>query len=513
MKQEKGSVFTRIFQLFFPKDDIEAIKKRHLKVIAKDISKSKFSKWYKSGAQELLPAAGRFFYEIYTVVGPAQPLLSGSASSKVLKAITVEQSFSKQQQELRNRLHIDVIEKRSESLSVKELTAQVKHDLKLFLHSFDDKKIKEIDTLYQHLNEFIQLVLFDYYYLLKKFDTALPEHRFSYTPNYSPATGSLAVEELKDFAAILYGLSFEANWEKVFEIITAHKNVQPVNIKEWKKTIAHLQELRRSNILERLIQHISETPSYSITISVHNEKITNAYIKKMKHDIETTLKKIAETKKTSTAATLAQQIFGNEVPSGTRYYHTNSNTAFKKRNLAGYLYPDALNYLKSFLVDYFKSDIRTLADLLFVRGQWSHPERLSEYTDSYHTLIQLSTTVVEFDESLSEASDMAVRFRTLLSRMEREPEAAARIKRYLSEVNGSAADILKTGVKHIIVLGNAIKACITDYDKPHRSLLRNWKEIEHHADRPIRHWMEDAYKKMYHFITLERILLSKEESL
>ena len=110
MAQNKESFLTHIVQLFFPRDDAEAVKKRHLKALAKEISKNKFSKWYKPSSEEFQPQLARFFFELYKVVGPARALLASAASSKVLKAITVEQNLSKHQHQMRKKRAAGVYE-------------------------------------------------------------------------------------------------------------------------------------------------------------------------------------------------------------------------------------------------------------------------------------------------------------------------------------------------------------------------------------------------------------------
>ena len=221
MAQKKESFLTRILQLFLPRDDAEAIKKRHLKALAKEISKNKFGKWYKPSSEEFQPQMARFFFELYKIVGPARALLASAVSSKVLKAITVEQNLSKQQHQIREKLTPDAIKERAKTAKQKELSIQVQKEFDVFMREFDGKKIDEIDTLYRQLNEFIHFVLFDYYFFLKKFDPALPEDKFSYTPNFSTVNGEYLKDELKDFIVVLDGLSLDANWEKLFAIITA----------------------------------------------------------------------------------------------------------------------------------------------------------------------------------------------------------------------------------------------------------------------------------------------------
>ena len=493
MAQNKESFFTHIVHLFFPRDDAEAVKKRHLKALAKDISKNKFSKWYKPSSEEFQPQMARFFFELYKVVGPARALLASAASSKVLKAVTVEQNLSKHQHKMREILTPEAIKERAEKTAPKELSAQVKKELLVFM------------------NEFIHFVLFDYYFFLKKFDPALPEDKFSYTPNFAVVNGDYLKDELKDFITVMYGLSLDTNWEKLFAVITAYKNVQPVNPAQWKKQLNILNDVRRSGILEKIVRHLTKNPTYAIESSPFTEKVTDDYLKQVEKSIEGTLKEILTAQKNSQVAVLAQRVFGNEIPSGTKYYHPRSNAAFEKRGVDGYIYADAMNYLKSFLVEYFKSDIRALSDLILVRGQWTQQVLSAEYSESYHNLMHISTKILEFDEKLSEVSEMGVKFRTLLSRMEREKEAGRHVQKHLHDVNEAAMKLLKVSIKNIMTLGNAVKNCIADYDKPHRELLQNWKEIEQHSDRPVREWMNTVYTKIYNFIVLEQVVLKKEE--
>lgn len=71
MAHKKESFFQKIIGLFMSSESPEAVKRRKLKDIAKTIGKTRYSKWYKSSSQEVLPQAAQFFYSIYKVVGPA----------------------------------------------------------------------------------------------------------------------------------------------------------------------------------------------------------------------------------------------------------------------------------------------------------------------------------------------------------------------------------------------------------------------------------------------------------
>ena len=90
--------------------------------------------------------------------------------------------------------------------------------------------------------------------------------------------------------------------------------------------------------------------------------------------------------------------------------------------------------------------------------------------------------------------------------MEREKEAARQLQKLLDSVNEMAFKIISMTVKHIVVIGNNFKDVIADYGKQTSDLIHNWKEIEKYAERPIKPWLIEAYKKIYDFIMLMKVM-------
>ncbi len=503
---DKDNFFSKLLNLFVRVDSPDVIKKRKLKLIAKNIAKTRYSKWYKSGAQELLPQTASFFYNIYKVVGQGRPLLAGALSSKVLKNITVEHFLTDRQKKMQEGLSEEAIKQKASKMKAADLSNALKKDLKLFVGEFDSTQTQTIDSTYENIENFIHFVLFDYYFLLKKFNAALPENNFTAAPVFQSVRGEYVVEELKDFVTVLYQLNLEADWKTIFQIIKEYKNINPVHEGQWKKLLSGLNDLKRSRALEYLIQHITGDILYAVEINPNDEKITDIYIENVRNATNTVINKIAEAQKSSKAAVLISRIFGDKINSGMKNYTMENHANFVKKGLPGYIYAEQMNCLKSFLIEYVKTDIRTLCDLFLVRGNWGgFAGTTVEYSDSFHAIMQLASKVVEFDEKLSEVSEMGVKFRTLLSRMDREKEAGRQALKLLNEVNGAALKLIKFSLKYIIVIGSNFKTIIADYDKPRRELIQNWKEIEQHSDKPIREWLVEAYKKIYDFVMLIQV--------
>lgn len=512
MANNVNSFFQKILNLFISSDTPENIKRRKLKGIAKSISKTRYNRWYKASGQELCPQMAQFFFSIYSVIGPARPLLASAVSSKVLKTITVESSLSAGQKKMLEHFSEDAIKERARENNgdAKLVAEKIQQELKLFIGEFDSAQIQKTDTLYDQIEAFIHFALFDYYFLLKKFDSGMVENNQHYQPNFQTIRGEYITEDLKDFATVLYQLDMDSNWSDVFKIIKTYKNIQPVHEGQWKKLVNTLNDVRRSGVLGYIIQHVTENIVYQPEITPAVEKVTDAYITNLKNATQDSIKQIVEEQKTSKVTILIGRIFGDKIDSGMKNYTLDSHAVFVKKGLVGFTHAEEMNYLKSFLIEYCKTDIRALCDLFLVRGNWGgFAGTTKEYSESFNAIMQIATKTVEFDEKLSEASDLGVKFRTLLSRMEREKEAGRQASKLLGEVNDTALKIINFSLKHLIVIANNFKNIIADYDKPRRDLIQNWKEIEQHSDRQIREWLVEAYKKVYDFVMLMQLFIKK----
>ncbi|PIE98269.1 MAG: hypothetical protein CR988_04025 [Treponema sp.] len=495
--------FLRIFGSLFASNDPKAIKIRNLKRIAKDISRSRFGKWYKPSTKDLTPQCAKFFFEIYKTLGPAQALLAGMSSSNAIKSIIVEHNLTDEQKKIIERLSAEKIKEKSESTPPNALAGEINQNLKLLYRSFSATQNGKINTTFEHLDVFINFVLFDYYYLLKKFDFNFQEGNFKYSPNFKNAIGAHLSETLKDFATVFAVFPFDANWNDIFTIIYKYKNIKSVNPTAWKKLYSTLIEVKRSNVIKLIIAHIDSNPNFNIIAKPAPAQITKEFVTKITKTAEATLKSIMRAKRDDKVEILIKGVFGTNMPtSGTKYYTTECSSEFVKKGLQGFSYAKPLSYLKSFLIEYFKTEIRTLSDLFLVRATWESKTSVQAYSESYHELLKVVEKIIEFDENLKLGDPLAMKLKANLGKMDRDKASGRYLARQLEELNSYAHKIIMISLKHLTIIANNFKAIMEDYDRPRRTLIQNWKEIEINSQKPPREWLENAYKKIGRFITL-----------
>ena len=494
-------LFQRIIDIFARAGDPEREKKRLLKDIAKTLKKQKF-KFYKPKSHEALSGLAQFFYTIYKFVGPAQVLLEHAESSGALKSIIIENFLEDRQKEQIELFDEESIRRQAETTDLKQVAARLKEELVTFFSSFDNERVKLINTTYNRLAVFLQLVNFDYYFLLKKFDSAIPERNFSYNPNFDSINGEYLSDDLKDFLSVLHLIDLNGDWDPVFEVCRLYKGQDVISKNEWKKVLKALAAVRKSNILVLMVKHLDEDPYFKVKIYPPKGQIVESYLTKMKNQVEMTVQKIILEKRNSKIDQLSRQVFGTTAVSRMKFYTEKANMTFSKKMLGGYIYVDPLNYLKAFLLDYVKKDVKEVVDNLLIKGQWSTNVMSQQLSESFHNLLVISDQLLKFDESLSEEGEVGVKTKTLISRSDRDPNSMSVLKQLLKETNEKAQKLAKGAAQNLIVVAKNIKLCIEDYEKSPHELIVNWKELEGALENKVKQKMTEVYKKIYFFIQL-----------
>ncbi len=501
----------RLLSFFTGMGDPEAEKKRQLKAIGKDLQRSRF-KFYRPKGQEALPGLARFFYEIYRVTAPAQVLLGNAASSGALRAFVIESFLSKEQLALSERLAESSILERAKAVDLKTLQDEVKNTLNTFYAVFDGEKIHQIDTAYNTLLSFINFINFDFYFLLKKCDSSLAERSFGKAPKFEPINGDYVVDDLENFLEVLVPLDLEADWKRIFQALRDYRNTDVIQLEAWQKLLPALAEVRKSQILELIVRHIKKAPGWMPQPRYPNERIVEPFLQKLKTQVETLLQRLVQERRNAKIDETAKQVFGTSIVLRMKNYTEKANVVFAKKMLGGYTQAQALNYLKAYLMDYFKKDIRELVDLLLIRGQWTTMVQSQQLSDGYHALLEVSEQLLAFDDSLADEGELGSRIRTALMKSDRDKEQIKYLRTMLKDANDKALGLVTRAAVNLIAVGRYLKALIEDHERPHHEIIINWKELDSAASRPLKEWLVEVYKKIYYMVQLLQFYAKEEQA-
>jgi hypothetical protein len=508
--QEASNFLSRLLSLIFGSNDPEKEKKRLLKEIAKDLSRQKY-KFYKPKNAEALPALGRFFFEIYKVVGPAQTLLASAEESSVLKTIVIEMNHTDRQGKLRELFTEESIRKSAREVDTKQLTAQIRQSMVDYFSGFDAATIKRINETYSLLKTFVAFVKFDLYFVLRKFDGSIQEGNFTAAPKYETLNAEYVSDDLKDFMEVSLSLEQDADWDSIFDVLREYKGVEIVDRAGWKKILGGIINVLRSGVLQKMVQHIDKNPQFTPDMNVHQEHIVESYLNVLKTQVEATIQRLLKEQQTNKKEQLLRTIFGTTAIQRSKHYTETVNMMFTKKNIAGFLHMEAFNYLKAFLVDYFKGEVRqVVSDLLIVRGEWSDPVTSKKLSDSYYIVMNVAQEITEFDDSLGEEGERGMKLKKTAGRVvERDPATAQALRQQLQEVNEQALHLIKSAAGSLIEIGKILKLLIDDVGRERPELILNWRDLEGWTEEPLKESIVAIYKRIYFFVQLMQMLLKK----
>jgi hypothetical protein len=498
------AIFDKLFALFGNTQDPESGKKRQLKQLVKNLSGNKYSRFYKPKTGEIDGSFGKIFFDIYRVISSAQVFMQNAAKSAQLKQITTEAFLDKNLLEIRGRLQKETIEAKAKTanVNIKELTKTINDDLTNLSAGFDSNRIGAIDRCYNLILALSNFVTFDFFSLLKKFDANITERNFTYQPKFAPIRGEYLLDDIKDFIDVSFAVDPDQDWKNALRALKIYKGMDVVVYEQWIKVLNLLKDVRKSGILELIIQHIEKDPLWLSKHKLSDEHIAENYLDERRAEAKSAIDNILNAKKNAQIGALAKTIFGTVDIQKTKYYTEKAGEIYVKKNFDGFVYAGAINYLKAFLLDYFKKDVKELCDLFLIRGQWTVPQLFQKTSESFNQLIALSDTLITFDETLSDSGENGSRLKTCIAKADREKSQAKYVTLILKSVNEEALGLINQAAQHLIVIGKSFKSLIDDYQKPSHDLIMNWKELEGVSEVPIDQRIAAAYKKIYYFIQM-----------
>jgi hypothetical protein len=497
------SLLDAFFSLFSGSRDTESAKKRLLRQTAKALSSNKYARFYKVKTEEAEPALQKFFYDVYKIISPAQVFLQNAAKSAQLKQAVIDAFMEKNMAEARDRLTPESIDERAKTVPTKELSRQLQEDLALIVAGFDNARIQRVDECYNTVQAFIQFATFDYFFLLKKFDANITERNFAYHPKFDHIRAEYIGEDIKDFLEISYALDPDQDWKTTLKILKTYKgDMDVVSPDQWNKLLLLLRDIRKSAILELMIRHIDKNPVWQPMPRIPDEHIVDPWLSVKKEEIAETVRKIVDDKRSAQIGELARKVFGSTEVIRLKHYTDRGNEIFLKKNMEGFSQTTGLNYLKAFLLDFFKKDIRELCDLLLIRGQWSSSVLSQQLSEGFHRIMAVSEQIIVFDEALADNGENGSRLKAAVVKADRDKSQAKYVRLILKTVNKEAQEMINGVSQALVSMGKSFKSVLEDNQKNPRELIINWKELEAASETPLVQRITTIYQKMYYFVQM-----------
>ncbi|MDR3304143.1 MAG: DUF5312 domain-containing protein [Treponema sp.] len=477
-------------ELFSGPQGAEADKSKLLRMLLKEISHNRHRNFFKVGSGELDPAVGAFFYEIYKTVCEAGALMKNADQSPQLKQIVIEESMDAPLKAIRKRLSSEELVKRAVPLSSEELESEVEAELNAFNAAFNSKCMQRIDHYYRLVLLFTEFVKFDFFKLVKRFDPAIPEHNFEYKPRFKRVRVESLIEPLRSFLELIQPMERDTDWATVLKLARSYRNnVEVMKPNVWNSLLSHVNQVRGSNILTLIVRYVDKNPKWQPRLQTSEHRIAESYRSVLKKEVMESLNTIVKSKRSSRMTILARQVFEKaELPPRLLNYTEADHAILVKHETSGFIYAQPLNYVKTFIMDFYKTTVFKLCDFFLIKGQWSSPELSRHFSDIFQENLRLLASLQEFDEYFVKNKDIA-HLKTLAA-MENKKHAET----VLTAINNNAGILLGEFIKAFDAVEQQFFALYNDLTTKKYEIIVNFTEME--ADLSLRQGLKLVYSKL-----------------
>lgn len=498
------SLFQKIIDLISGTDRDGRIKKKLIKEIKKQIGQSKY-KFYNHKKDQIQPQFGNFFYEIYRLSQHCAKYFDVKNHSNTIKILLFDALLSKKQIEIKQKLEGEYIEDLLKtSNDTQKAIELIKNNLSDFVKSFDPEQVKKINTTFNQISDLSNLINYDWFSMLHKFDTSITEGNFNYKPFFELIEGKYITDELIAIIDYLETLNFNSDWKNIIDylnLVSEDKGINDI----FKKFINLLKSLKKEETILMMIRIITVDPYFRPKQFQSKFRIVQDYIHSYQSEVQTRVQNSIKSIKKDKVNRLLIDIFQTTVILRMKHYTQKIDESLKSRGFQnGFKYIEPMNYLKAFLLDICKGEIKSRVDNLIIKGTWDTNLHSSEFSSILDGFTKLSDKIIEFDNRCSEDDHYGRELRRLMVAIKHDSRAKLLLAKIIDKIDASANNLINDGILLFIKSGNMIKSLLEDHGLKNPKMIINFHHIKWDYSKDFRTDMMEIYKKISNVVTLLR---------
>ncbi|MDR0377137.1 MAG: DUF5312 family protein [Spirochaetaceae bacterium] len=505
-------ILNRVFSFISGDNEADPKKKEFLRQILRDINENKYTRFYKSRAEEIEPAFAHTVYEIYKVIYPASLFIRDINKASRIRQLALEVFMDKPTLTVIRRLNHAQVEERLKTTPPKELIPQLTQELSMVSAAFDEARTHAVNVTNNQISAFSQFVTYPFFTVLQQFDINFPEKFEGYQPKFAPIKAKDIIKYLEKLYAILPLLNPDENWKTVLGIMRlSNGGTDVLPLEQWNAVTRLVRDIRDSNILERIIQYTIRDPLWQGKLKIPNEYLAETWLGNKQTEIQHIISDLTTKEWKVLVRSLAKNIFGSADVVRLQCYTEQESENLIRRGLDGYDFAGGINYLMAFIGDFVDREFQDLCDILLIRGQWTTSASSREMSEAVHGIKETSGKLIELDEALGEKGKDGSRIRTALVRVDHDRSQARYINAIVGGVNDEAQEYLTAAAKYFTVIENSMKHIVEDFEKNLHELIMNWKELTAVSKSPLGQRLNDAYQKISSIVQLLNCFSQKPE--
>ncbi|MDR1444803.1 MAG: DUF5312 family protein [Treponema sp.] len=498
-----NNIIDKVFSLLGKDDEPLSDKDMLIKQTLRELAQNKYARFYRVKSEELDPSFAQYLYIIYKTIYPAQVFLKDVENSGQFERFVIEYFMPPKALETARKLTRDAIAVRKKTTNPAELAKYLEEEYQTLTGIFDEDRMNAADKCYSLITAFSRFIRFDYVECLKKFDPGVLEGIFTIPLKFAAVGVDSLIKDLGSFYTAIAALNPQDDWKTAFSVLRrVMGGTDGIPYDQWMKLLTNLNDLKQSHIVEYIIRHGSKNPIWEGKPPNLSNRLSAAWLEEKREDVQEQIDAITESQRNIQMEVLLRAIFGEIDTTRLNFYTDRINETCTEKDLDGFSYTGALNYLTAFLQDFFSKEMQEICDIVLIRGQWTSNTGSLQMSEGFHGALDVLPAISELDESLSDKGSNGPRLRGALLRVDRDRTQIRYIASIVNGLDEEALEIIKTAAGHIITVGKYMKALSDDIPKKQNEIIINWKELDGYSKLPLAPRILDAYKKINYFVQL-----------
>jgi hypothetical protein len=215
----KNNLFNKLVEFFTGFTSDERIKLRKLKDINKELKRLKH-KFYSFKDDMILPQFPHFLYDMYRMSQNFLRFLDAKNHSSSIRLTIFDIFSTEKQKKIKEELDpakiSDIVKNAGDKPKAIE---KIKLTLNEYVKSFTPDIVSKINTTYNQIVDFSNLITFDWFFLIHKFDAEITETNFNYNPNFESIEGKYILDELVTLNDYLETIDFQKEMKNILEYL------------------------------------------------------------------------------------------------------------------------------------------------------------------------------------------------------------------------------------------------------------------------------------------------------
>ncbi len=498
--------------IFLGKGDADYERKKLLKNVKRQLKSLKIQV-LNTRYEKVTPKFAEMIFDIYRYTNPLKSVININPDKQTkgkIDGFFVEVNLNEKQLDMLKVFEKEYMLRLVGDIGLKEMNDVITKTFHDFQQSFTKELIDHVNVNYTNLNSLNNLIQYDLYPILKKFAPKLKENVISDPPKFREMEGKYISDFLYDLSELLYSINLNGDYQTIINQFGQLRGVQLLPEKDVKKFIDQLKELVGHNYIPLIISYVQKDPHFRPVQNIKQINLIRDYFKDLTIIIKNRRDEVIKQLKTGKINKLSSELFNKTEITTMKNYNYKYEEPFRNAEIGNYLYIDAINFLKYYLMEKYNRYIRENINKLVVNGKFSDQHISEDLSSGYYHINEMMKNILALDDSIDDTSKLGAKIKSLLRTAQSDKANQKALSDHIKQTDKHAKSIMNESVGYLSSITIALRGVLEDYKKNTRRVILNVKKINGGENRQFIENIVKAYNETSKLLVLIKIVMPVE---